>query len=122
MDRSQFDALVGEALETIPEPFLRRLENVEVIIEDEPAPALLRRMGLNPKRDTLFGLYEGTPLSERAHTETLLLPDRIILFYGPLVRSRSTLARLRREIRDTVIHEIAHFFGMDDDEIAREGY
>lgn len=122
MDRRRFEALVAEALEEIPEPFHSHLETVAVVIADEPAPELLRDMGMHPGRDTLFGLYEGTPLHERAIDETLALPDRITIFYRPLVRTFRTPGAIRREIRKTVIHELGHFFGLEDDEIESDGY
>lgn len=122
MDRERFRRAVAEAVDALPKPFLERLHNVEIVVEDEPPAALLRQMGLDPRQDTLFGLYEGTPLSERSHNDSFLLPDRITLFYRPLVRSCRSLRQLRREIRKTVIHEIAHFFGMDEDEVESEGY
>ena len=122
MDRERFRALVSEAMDEIPEPFLSRLANVEVVVEDEPDAELLADMGLDPRRDTLFGLYEGVPLDERGDHEAALLPDRITLFYRPLVRACRTPGRLRREIRDTIIHEVGHFFGFDDEDLEREGY
>jgi predicted Zn-dependent protease with MMP-like domain len=122
MDRERFQELVGEALDGIPEPFCRHLEAVQVVIEDEPSASMLREMGLHPRRDTLFGLYEGTPLSERTGGEALVLPDRITIFYRPLVRTFRTPAAIRREIRKTVVHELGHFFGLEDDEIEAEGY
>jgi predicted Zn-dependent protease with MMP-like domain len=122
MDRERFEALVAEALEDIPEPFHAHLETVSVVIEDEPSAELLREMGLNPHRDTVFGLYEGTPLAERALDETLVLPDRITIFFRPLVRSFRTPAAIRREVRKTVIHELGHYFGLEDDDIEAEGY
>src|SRR5262245_57422832 len=122
MDRDRFEALVGEALEEIPEPSHSDLATVTVGIEDEPSAELRREMGLHPRRDTLFGLYEGTPLHERALDETLALPDRITIFYRPLVRAFRTPAAIRREIRKTVVHELAHFFGLEDHDIEAEGY
>jgi predicted Zn-dependent protease with MMP-like domain len=122
MDRGRFREVVAEAIDALPEPFLKRLQNVEIVVEDEPPAALLREMGLDPRHDTLFGLYEGTPLSERSQSDCFLLPDRITLFYRPLIESCRTPRQLRREIRKTVIHEVAHFFGMDEDEVADEGY
>jgi predicted Zn-dependent protease with MMP-like domain len=121
MDRERFRDLVAEALDEIPEPFRGRLDNVEVVVEDEPSADMLREMGLQPRRDTLFGLYEGTPLSERTH-DAPALPDRITIFYRPLVRSFRTPGAIRREIRKTVIHELGHFFGLADDDIEAEGY
>ena len=122
MDRERFRALVGEALDDIPEPFRSHLSNVQVVVEDEPSDDTLRAMGLDPKHDTLFGLYEGTPLADRVGDGALLLPDRITIFFRPLVRAFRTSAAVRREIGKTVIHELGHFFGLEDDDIEAEGY
>ena len=121
-DPATFDRLVGEALDDLPEEFARRLENVAVLVEDEPSPGLLRRMGLRPGRDELYGLYEGVPLPARPWDYAGRLPDRITLFRGPLLRAARTPERLRREITRTVVHEVAHFFGMDDHAIRRLGF
>jgi predicted Zn-dependent protease with MMP-like domain len=121
MTRPDLQRLVGEALETIPDEFARYLENVEVVIEDEPSPEMLRDLGLDPRRDTLYGLYQGTPLPERRH-DFSALPDRIVIFAGPLLQDFRTPNSLRREIRSTVVHEIAHFFGLDEEHIRRLGY
>ncbi len=122
MTRERFRELVAEALDELPEPFLSCLQNVQIVVDDEPEPALLRDMGLDPRRDVLFGLYQGVPADERGDTDNLLLPDRISVFYRPLVRAFRTPEAIRREVRKTVIHEIAHFFGMSDEEIDAEGY
>ncbi|MFN8643674.1 MAG: metallopeptidase family protein [Candidatus Binatia bacterium] len=122
MDRARFQALVIEAIDEIPEPFRAHLENVAVVVEDEPGPALLREMGLDPRRDTIYGLYDGVPVSERGFDDAPLLPDRIVVYYRPLVRDFRTPGAIRREIRTTIIHEVGHVFGLDDDEIEAEGY
>ena len=122
MDRTQFEELVREALDDLPEEFAARLENVEVVIEDEPSGELLRSMQMDPRRDTLFGLYQGVPLSRRAANHGGALPDKITIFYRPLLRLCFTPARIRKQVRITVIHEIAHFFGLDDDAIRDLGY
>ena len=122
MDREKFRALVAEALDTIPDEFQPYLANVEIVVEDDPSAELLRALDLDPRRDTLFGMYEGTPMTVRGHTDAGVLPDRIVLFYRPLVHGCRTPRALRREIRDTIIHEIAHHFGMDDAAIEDEGY
>jgi predicted Zn-dependent protease with MMP-like domain len=119
---TDFDRLVAEALAAIPEEFARYLANVTVLVEDEPSPALLADMGLDPRRDTLYGVYEGTPLPARAHDFAAALPDRITVFRGPLQRDFTGARRLRREIARTIVHEIAHFFGLDDRHIHRLGY
>jgi predicted Zn-dependent protease with MMP-like domain len=122
MDRTRFEALVAEALDEIPEPFQAYVARVAFVIEDEPSTALLRDLDMDPRRDTLFGLYEGTPVGERSFDETALLPDRITIFYRPLVRAFRTPGAIRREIRKTVIHELGHCFGLEDDAIESEGY
>ena len=122
MDRTEFEILVRDALDDLPEEFARRLENVEVVIEDEPSPQLLRSLGMNPQRDTLFGLYQGVPLHRRGNSYGGALPDKISIFYRPLLHACVTPDRLRTQVRRTVIHEIGHFFGLDDDEIRALGY
>ena len=122
MERTEFEQLVADALDAIPAEFASYLHNVAVVIEDEPAPALLRELGLDPRRDTLFGLYQGVPLAARPHDFAGRLPDRITIFAGPLLRRCRTPAELRRQVCTTVVHEIAHFFGLDDAHIRRLGY
>lgn len=122
MHRDRFHELVAEALDEIPDPFRGHLDTVEVVVEDEPTAAVLREMGLDPRRDTIYGLYEGTPLNERSVDDTLRLPDRITIYRRPLVRDFRTPTAIRREIRKTVVHELGHVFGLDDDDIEAEGY
>jgi len=121
MERADFERLVSEALDEIPDEIAAALDNVAVVIEEENREALLRSLGLRPRRDTLYGLYQGVPLPERAH-DFAALPDRITIYAGPLLRDYRTAARLKREIRATVVHEIAHFFGIDDERLRRLGY
>jgi predicted Zn-dependent protease with MMP-like domain len=122
MNRRRFREVVQEALHGLPPEFAARMENVEVVIEDEPTPEQLEAEGLDPDEETLFGLYEGVPLPDREHNFGMTLPDRITLFYLPLVESFDSVDEIRHQIRITVVHEIAHFFGMDDDEIEDLGY
>ena len=122
MDRGEFEDTVRDALDDMPDEFARYLDNVQVVIEDEPTPALLRSLGLNPRRDTLFGLYQGVPLHQRGGAFGGALPDKISIFYRPLVRAFTSPERIRRQVRKTVIHEIAHFFGLDDAAIRKLGY
>lgn len=121
MARADFERLVSEALDAIPAEFARYLDNVAVVIEDEPSRALLRELGLD-RRDTLYGLYQGVPLPERPHDFAGRLPDHITIFARPLQRRHRTEAAIRRQIEVTVVHEIAHFFGLDDRHIRRLGY
>jgi predicted Zn-dependent protease with MMP-like domain len=122
MTRRRFRRLVEKAIDSLPSPFRERMENVEIVIEDEPTDEQIASAGLDPEQDDLFGLYEGTPLPERGHDFAMALPDRIILFFLPLVETFDDEHELAREIRATVVHEVAHFFGLDDDEIEDAGY
>jgi len=111
----RFEALVREALADLPEQFRQRLQNVAVVIEDRPSPGLLRTLGMPPD-SPLFGLYEGVPLTVRGDAGSVL-PDRITIFREPIERTCRTRAEVKREVRDTVIHEVAHYFGLSDAEI-----
>lgn len=121
-DPAVFERLVAEALDEIPDEFARHLQNVAVVVEEEPSPALLRSVGLHPRRDTLLGLYQGVPLPDRPYDFAGHPPDQITLFRQPLLEAARTPSALRRQIRITVVHEIAHFFGLDDARIRRLGY
>lgn len=120
LSRRRFQQLVEEALEEVPEPFRRALQNVHVVVEDWPSPEQLASVGL-PEDGLLFGLYEGTPLMERG-TEAPLLPDRITLFQRTLEEACDTEEALREEIRKTLLHELGHYFGLDEDRLAQLGY
>jgi len=122
VDRRKFRHLVAEALDTLPGEVRLRMVNVAVLIEEEPTAEQIEAVGLDPRRDLLFGLYEGSPLSESGHDRGMMLPDRITLFYRPLAESFRGPAQIREEIRRTIVHEVAHFLGLDDDEIEGLGY
>ncbi|MFQ5665119.1 MAG: metallopeptidase family protein [Candidatus Binatia bacterium] len=122
MDRNEFEALVRDALDDLPAEFARHLDNVEVVVEDEPDPALLRSLRMNPRHQTLFGLYQGVPLHLRGAAYGGVLPDKISIFYGPLRRAFRSPDRIRQQVRTTVMHEIGHFFGLDDKTIRALGY
>ena len=122
MTREEFEDLVREALDDLPNEFAQRLENVEVVIEDEPDAQLLRSLGMDPRRETLFGVYQGVPLHLRGSGYTGVLPDKISIFYRPLLQACRSPERIRTQVRNTVIHEIGHFFGLDDKAIRDLGY
>jgi predicted Zn-dependent protease with MMP-like domain len=116
MRSDDFDQIVERAFRRIPARFRRRMENVAVVVEDEPSPAQLAR-GRVPRGDTLLGLYEGRPLRYRSFAEGFSLPDRITIFQRPhemMARDRYDLERL---VEQTLWHEIAHYFGMDEREV-----
>lgn len=120
MDPTDFETLVAEALESLPEELARYLNNVEVIVEWAPSPEQLRRMGLQPHQ-TLLGLYEGIPLTQRTSSYGLVLPDRITIFQRPIEQFCRTPQQMRAQVRRTVIHEIAHHFGISDDRLHELG-
>ncbi len=113
MHPNDFDRLVESALEKIPRRFRRRLVNVALVVEAEPSPAQLQRGRVRPG-GTLLGLYEGRPLPSRSVFEPFAFPDRIVIFQGPHERLARTPEELVRMVEDTVWHEIAHYFGMDE--------
>jgi len=121
-DRRRFEALVAEALDAIPGEFAAYLENVVVCVEERPSARLLRSLDMDPGWDTLFGLYEGTALSERSHDFTGSPPDKITVFRRPILEACRHESEVRREIERTIVHEIAHFFGLDDEQVRRLGY
>ncbi len=112
MDPARFEELVAEALEQIPARFRELVENCVVLIEDEPDPS-------DPE---LFGYYDGIPLSQRDSQYGVVLPDRISIFRGPLLRYCRDEHEVVEEVRITVWHEVAHFFGIDDHELDELGY
>lgn len=120
MNRARFEHLVDCAIADLPSEFKEKLENVAVIVEDRPGKELLAAMEIPPD-ETLFGLYEGTPLTERGF-EVPLHPDRIWIFQEPIEEECDDEAEILEEIRTTLMHEIAHFFGFDDEELEERGY
>jgi predicted Zn-dependent protease with MMP-like domain len=110
---AEFDLLVEQAYAAIPARFRKRLKNVAVTVEAEPSAAQLGR-GRVPHGNTLLGLYEGRPLTKRSVFDSFAMPDKITIFQGPherLARSPEHLAQL---VKETVWHEVAHYFGMDE--------
>ncbi|HEU4798212.1 MAG TPA: metallopeptidase family protein [bacterium] len=119
--RRKFEALVARALDALPELIGERMDNVDVVIEEWPAREQYQRLGLQPD-EWLFGLYEGTPLLERGITSDPLLPDKITIFKGPLEEACENEDQVAEEIRRTVVHEVAHHFGIDEDRLRDLGY
>ena len=116
MNRATFEQLVADALKGIPRRFRKALDNLAIVVEDEPSPDLLEEMEIEPP-DTLLGLYQGTPLTERHWGYGNTLPDRVLLFQGPLERASDDEDDLVVAIAETLIHEIGHYFGMSEEEI-----
>jgi predicted Zn-dependent protease with MMP-like domain len=116
----EFEKLVEDGLGLIPEEIRAFMNNVQILVEEKPSEELLKEMDV-PAGDTLFGLYQGVPLTERS-TAYSALPDRIIIFRRPLLDEFDNPLDIRREIARTVIHEVAHHFGIDDQRLTELGW
>lgn len=108
----EFERLVLKALDGLPPPIRERMDNVDVVVEEWPSPDDLEEAGLDDRHD-LFGLYQGIPLTERTHYD-MALPDKITIFQRPIEAACATRADVVKEVRVTVIHEVAHHFGLSD--------
>jgi predicted Zn-dependent protease with MMP-like domain len=114
--RDRFLALVREALADIPAEFRDALDNIAIVVEDEPTLEQLHEVDLEPP-ETLLGLYEGTPLPERAWAHGNVLPDKVTLFQGPIEDASDDEDDVVVAIGETLIHEIGHYFGLSEEEI-----
>jgi predicted Zn-dependent protease with MMP-like domain len=120
MEREQFDRLVFEAVEGLPEPFSEKLANVDIEVRDWAGPAELRAARA-PPGSTLLGLYHGVPQTKRSQGYGMVLPDRIFIYQGPIERLCRTDDEIRERVRKVVLHEIGHHFGMSDDMLREAG-
>jgi len=120
---ARFEALVARALDELPAAVQDHMENVGVVIAEAPDRDLLLALGMDPDdpEDTLFGLYEGVPLIERGFDD-VLLPDSITIFRRPLLEWAESEAEIVDEVRVTVLHEIGHFIGLDEERLDELGY
>ncbi len=121
MNREAFERLVGEVLDTLPPEIAAQMENVEVVVELYPTRRHLAA-GRVPPGHSLFGLYEGVPRTARTSHYGLVLPDKITIFQGPVEAHCRSEEEMREQVRRTVIHEIAHHFGMGDEALRKMGY
>lgn len=111
VSESEFEELVAEALDELPPELARLMDNVAIFVEDQA-----------PDDDHLLGIYEGIPLTERDTNYTMAIPDRITIYRLPTLRISQDAAEVRRQVGITVVHEIAHHFGIDDDRLHDLGY
>jgi len=111
---SEFEALVERALRTLPRRFKERVANVAIVVEDWADDETLRELDIEPP-DTLYGLYRGIDLTHRDTSYGNVLPDTIHIYQGPIEEDCADAAEMAELVRDTVIHEIGHYFGLDDD-------
>jgi predicted Zn-dependent protease with MMP-like domain len=116
MTRREFERLVAEAVTLIPARFRREMKNLSIVVEDEPRAELLAEMELEPS-DSLYGLYQGTPLTERTWGYGNTLPDRITIYQRPIEEDCDDEDEMRAIIGETLIHEVGHYFGLSEEEI-----
>ncbi len=129
--RDTFDAILEDELAALPPQAAAVVEESAVIVEDEPSPALLESLGMDPSADDLCGLHDGIPETEQSVDDTYMLPTQIMLFRGPIIRlagyrlangREENRGELIEQVRITLLHEIGHQFGLDEDDLADLGY
>jgi len=119
MDRATFEGLVSQALEELPEQFLNKLENVDLVVESWPSKQTLTSLGMRAG-GLLFGLYQGVPKTKR--TGSTLLPDKITIFAGPILLVCKNELEVKDKVAEVVRHEIAHHFGLSERSIRKTGH
>jgi predicted Zn-dependent protease with MMP-like domain len=115
MDRPAFEILVQNSLRKLPRKFKKKLANISVEVEDRPSQELLNDMGI--RSGTLFGLYQGVPLTKREWNYGNMLPDRIVIYQRTIESVAASPGEIEKIVLDTVIHEIGHYFGFSDKEL-----
>ena len=118
MTRKQFEAVVERALRRLPRAFRDKLANIIVVVEDWADDETLEEMGIEPP-DTLYGLYRGVDLTHRDSSYGNVLPDTVTIYQGPIEEGCESEDEMAEVIRDTVVHEIGHYFGLDDETMHR---
>ena len=120
MTKQEFEKLAAEALDDLPRYFQEKMSNVEVLVLPWPSPADLGRLGMKSGH-TLLGLYSGVPLTVRSHNYGLVVPDTITLYQRPIENAAGSVEQIPDLVRRTVIHELAHHFGISDDRLRELG-
>lgn len=121
--RRRFDELLEEILQSLPDNIHEVMEEVPLIVEDEPPDYLLDEMDIDPDETDLCGLHWGIPLTERSVQQSGTMPDRMMLFRGPIIRTAGhRRSDVREQIRITLLHEIGHHFGLNEDDLKALGY
>jgi predicted Zn-dependent protease with MMP-like domain len=121
ISRQRFDQIVRQAIDRIPEEFRTHLDNMIITVQARPSPELLEELGYDPDED-LLGVFTGIPITERSTLEPPLYPDAIYLFQEPLQEMCASIEELQREIEITVVHEVAHYLGIDEARLTELGY
>jgi len=117
MDKNNFEELVRQGIEAIPDKFLKKLDNVDIVIEDKPTLEQRKKLNLRPEA-RLFGLYEGVPQTKRGHY-TWVLPDKITIFQHAIEQVCNNEQEIKQKVKNTVWHEIAHHFGMNEQRVRK---
>jgi predicted Zn-dependent protease with MMP-like domain len=112
----QFEQLINEAMDELPQERIQRLDNIAITYEDEPSPEQRKKLKLRC-HETLYGLYEGIPLTRRGMGYNMVLPDKITLFKHPITQGARNIAEVKEQVKHTLWHEIAHYYGLDHDRI-----
>ena len=118
LSRLEFERLVAKAVRSLPRKFKDKLENVAVVVEDWADDETLAEMGIEPP-DTLYGLYRGVDLPHRDSSYGNVLPDTVTIYQGPIEEDCADQAEMAQVVRETVIHELGHYFGLDDETMHR---
>ena len=118
MTRRQFEALVDRALRRLPRTFKDKLANIAVVVEAWPDDATLAKLGIEPP-DTLYGLYRGVDLTHRDSSYGNVLPDTVTIYQGPIEEDCDDEEEMAELVRETVVHEVGHYFGLDDETMER---
>ena len=113
MDRERFEWLVFKAVDELPDEFRERMDNIDIVVQDEPTSSQLAEAGLK-RSETLLGLYEGVPLTRRSRSYGMVPPDKITIFQKPIEARYRGDIEIQREVQRVVKHEIAHHFGISD--------
>ena len=121
LSRQEFRRLVSQAITSLPPLVAGRLMNVEIVVKARPTREELAMAGTDPT-ETLFGLYTGTPLTERSSSYGMVLPDKITLYQRSIEEVCRTTGEIQEQIRTTLLHEIGHHFGLSEDELEEAGY
>ena len=117
LSEEEFEEVVAQAIEELPRAFAELLDNIFVVVEERPSVDDLEAVGMKPEEgDELFGLYQGVPLEDRG-SEYSALPDRVVIYRRPLLLASRSVREAKKEIRDTLIHELGHYFGLSDEEM-----
>lgn len=121
LSREEFQQLVAQAIASLPSSVIKRLSNIEIVVQDLPTREESAMAGIDPT-ETLFGLYTGTPLIERSSAYGMVLPDKITLYQRSIEEGCRTKRAIRARIRTTLLHEIGHHFGLSEHELEEAGY